>query len=109
MKKLLLTSHPPSDSTPTPANSKGVKVPKTDLPKFDGNIVNWEQFCISIHGRSNLSNSEKLVYLEHSLNDGSTMNVIKGFSLRKVLCRAHREPQGTPTIAFASFIELTCA
>ena len=40
----------------------------------------WEQFCISIHTCTNLSDSEKLVYLQHLLKDGSTKNVIKGLS-----------------------------
>ena len=84
IKKLLLSSSRPPGSTPTPADGKGVKLPKIDVPKFDGNIVNWrtfwEQFCISIHSRSNLSDSEKLVYLRHSLKDGSAKNVIEGLS-----------------------------
>ena len=33
---------------------------------------------MSIHSRSNLSDSEKLVYLRHLLKDGSAKNVIEG-------------------------------
>ena len=84
IKKLLLTSRRLPESTPTPDDGKGVKLPKIDVPKFDGNIVNWktfwEQFYVSIHSRSNLSDSEKLVYLRHSLKDGSAKNVIEGLS-----------------------------
>ena len=84
IKKLLLSSSHPPDLTPTPSDSKGVKLPKIDVPRFDVNIVNWktfwEQFCISIHSRTNLSDSEKLVYLRHSLKDGSAKNVIEGLS-----------------------------
>ena len=38
-KMLLSSSHPP-DSTPMPGNGKGkgVKLPKIDIPKFDGNM-----------------------------------------------------------------------
>ena len=79
-----MSSSRPPGSTPTPADGKGVKLPKIDVPKFDGNIVNWrtfwEQFCVSIHGRSNLLDSEKLVYLRHSLKDDSAKNVIEGLS-----------------------------
>ena len=49
IKKLLLLSRRPPESTPTPDDGKGVKLPKIDVPKFDGNIVNWktwEQFCL---------------------------------------------------------------
>ena len=61
----------------------GVKLPKIDVPTFDGNILNWqafwEQFSIAIHERSSLSDTEKLVYLRHSLKDGAA-KVIEGLS-----------------------------
>ena len=68
IKRLLFPSGQTLDSTPPPSlDSKGVKLPKLDIPKFDGNIINWrtfwEQFSISIHSRSGLSDAEKLVYL----------------------------------------------
>lgn len=63
---------------------KGVKLPKLDVPQFDGNLIHWrsfwEQFNISIHSRSTLSDSEKLVYSQHSLKDGSAKGVIEGLS-----------------------------
>ena len=40
----------------------------------------WEQFCISVHERPNLSDSEKLVYLQQSIKGGSTKSVIEGLS-----------------------------
>ena len=62
----------------------GVKLPKLDVPKFDGNIINWrnfwEQFSILIHSQSGLSDAEKLVYLRHSLKDGTAKGVIEGLS-----------------------------
>ena len=62
----------------------GVKLPKIDVPTFDGNILNWqtfwEQFSIAIHERSSLSDTEKLVYLHHSLKDGAVKKVIEGLS-----------------------------
>ena len=87
--KIKRLMYSPSTSTPTdPAapstESSGVKLTKLAVPKFDGDIVNWrtfwEQFCISIHDRSNLSDSEKLAYLRHSVKDGSAKNVIEGLS-----------------------------
>ena len=57
------------------SSNDGMKLPKLDVPTFDGNILNWktfwEQFSISVHDRTNLSDPEKLVYLCHSLKDGS--------------------------------------
>ena len=72
-----------ASSLPVP-DSKGVRLPKLEVPTFDGNILNWrcfwEQFRVSVHDRSSLSDSEKLVYLQHSLKDGSAKNVIEGLS-----------------------------
>lgn len=78
IKKLL---HTPTSTSP-PAS--GVKLPKLDVPTFNGDILMWktfwEQFCISVHDRSNLSDSEKLVYLQHAFKDGTAKRVIEGLS-----------------------------
>ena len=81
LRKLLRQSH----DNPTPSHDrKGVKLPKIDVPKFDGNLLKWrtfwEQFKVSIHERDNLSEAEKLVYLRHSLSEGSARHVIEGLS-----------------------------
>ena len=85
IKKKLSSSSPLSTgSSPVTSVSKGVKLPKLDVPTFDGNILNWrsfwEQFHVSVHDRSTLSDSERLVYLQHSLKDGSAKSVIEGLS-----------------------------
>ena len=71
-----------SSSVQTEKDWCGVKLPKLEVPKFDGNILHWkqflEQFCVSVHQRSNLSNAEKLVYLQRALEDGNTRSVIGG-------------------------------
>ena len=68
----------------TPVVSTGVKLPKLDVPVFDGNILNWtrfwEQFRVSVHDRTSISDSEKLVYLQHALKDGSAKTVIEGLT-----------------------------
>ncbi len=62
----------------------GDKLPKLEVPTFDGNILNWktfwEQYCVSVHTKPSLSDSEKLVYLQQSLKDGSAKHVIEGLS-----------------------------
>ena len=74
----------PTDSATSAIEGSVVKLPKLAVPKFDGDIINWrtfwEQFCISIHDRSNLSDSEKLAYLRHSVKDGLAKCVIEGLS-----------------------------
>ena len=54
--------------------STNLCLPKLVIPTFDGNILNWrqfwEQFSVSVHDRINLSNAEKLVYLQQSIKEG---------------------------------------
>ena len=49
----------------------GVKLPKIDIPRFDGNILGWrtfwEEFKVSIHNHTSLSKTEKSAYLHSSL------------------------------------------
>ena len=85
IKKLISSIPAPSEtSTSLLSESKGVKLPKLNVPTFDGNILNWrsfwEQFCISVHDRTSLSDSEKLVYLQQSLKGGSAKGAIEGLS-----------------------------
>ena len=74
----------PASSTPDSAEGSGMKLPRLDVPAFDGQVNSWnsfwEQFDISIHRRTNLSNTEKLVYLKQSLKDGTAKGVIEGLS-----------------------------
>ena len=73
-----------SSSVQTEKDGCGVKLPKLEVPKFDGNILHWkrfwEQFYVSVHQCSNLSNAEKLVYLQRALEDGNARSVIEGLS-----------------------------
>ena len=74
-------------STIPSSSGQGVKLPKLDVPTFDGNILNWttfwEKFCISVHERFNLSDAEKLIYLRYSLKDGAAKHTIEGLSRSK--------------------------
>ena len=77
----LLQAQAPSSST---SESNGVKLPKLNVPTFDGNILSWttfwEQFNISVHSPSNLSDSEKLMYLWHALKSGTAKGIMEGLS-----------------------------
>ena len=59
---------------------KGVKLPKLYVPTFDGDVLHWkqfwEQFVISVHDRANLSNTEKLVYLQQAIKNGLAKGAI---------------------------------
>ena len=78
-----------SSTTPTPtatghSDPKGVKLSKLDVPVFNGNIIHWtrfwEQFCISVHDRSSLSDAEKFVYLQQALKGGTAKSSIDGLA-----------------------------
>ena len=64
--------------------SPGVKLPKPDVPTFNGDFLNWknfwQQFQVSVHDRSNLTNTEKLVYLQNSIKDGVAKQTIEGLT-----------------------------
>ena len=84
IKKLIYSAIHPHDSSDAAApDSKGVKLHKIDVLTFDGNLLTWrsflEQFCMSVHSRSVLADSKNLVYLRHSLKDGSAKHVIEGY------------------------------
>ena len=72
------------ESSHTAPTSHGVRLPKLDVPTFDGDILNWrtfwEQFCIAIHDCAHLSDAEKLAYLRHALKDGTAKSTIEGLS-----------------------------
>ena len=77
-RQLSLSSKP---ATSPAVDSKGVKLPKLDVPVFDGDILNWrqfwEQFSVSEH---DLSDAEKLVYLQHAIKSGEAKGAIEGLS-----------------------------
>ena len=83
VSRLNTDSEPVSDVVKT-SEHKGVRLPKLEVPVFDGGILNWrrfwEQFLVSVHDRSSLSDSKKFVYLQHALRDGSARVVIDGLS-----------------------------
>lgn len=82
VKKLVNASH--TDTITSVADGKGVKLPKLDVPTFDGDILHWkqfrEQFCVSVHDRSSLTNAEKLAYLQQALKNGSAKSTFEGLS-----------------------------
>ena len=78
-------STPSSALSPAPTGEgSGVRLPKLDVPPFDGDLVHWasfwEQFTISMHGRKDLTDSEKLAYLQNAVKDGSAKHVVEGLS-----------------------------
>lgn len=90
IQRMIKLPTPERVATPTSATSistsegKGIKMPKLEAPTFDGNVLSWthfwEQFAVSIDGNTTLTQTEKFVYLQQSLNNGSAKNVIDGLT-----------------------------
>ena len=83
IRRLISSSSP--TTTHTVAQKEGaIRLPKIEVPKFDGNIMHWrrfwEQFKVSIDSKSQLDDAEKLTYLEQALKDGPAKNAIEGLS-----------------------------
>ena len=61
-----------------------VKIPKIDLPTFDGNVLCWQAYNqsinVSVVDISALAEVQKLEYLMRSLK-GPTAEAVKGFSV----------------------------
>ena len=80
----LLGSLPVRSVARPSVEGEGVKLPKLDVPTFDGDILNWrqfwEQYTVSVHARKNLSDAEKLVYLQQAIKKGSAGSTIEGLS-----------------------------
>ena len=62
----------------------GVKLPKIEVPTFDGSILNWgifwDQFRVAVHDKPQLADPDKLAYLRHAVKDGTARHVIEGLS-----------------------------
>ena len=61
-----------------------VKLPKINLPTFDGNVLSWQPYHISIKvsvvDNPSLADVQKLEYLMRSLK-GSAAEAVKGFAV----------------------------
>ena len=72
------------DTTGATPEREGAKLPRLDIPIFDGSFVNWtyfwEQYNISVHSKKQLTNTEKLAYLKNALKGGAAKHVIEGLT-----------------------------
>ena len=74
------SSTPSSALSPAPTGEgNGVRLPKLDVPTFDGDLVHWASFW-AVHSRKDLVDSEKLAYLRNAVKDGSAKHVVEGLS-----------------------------
>ena len=62
------------------------KLPKVSVPTFDGKVLNWKnfweqyEFYVTIHSKTGLSDTAKLMYLQYTLKDGPARSVIRGLT-----------------------------
>ena len=71
-------------STPPAAEATGIKLPKLEVPTFNGNLIHWkqfwDQFATAVHSKTNLSSAEKIVYLQQALKDATAKSTIEGLA-----------------------------
>ena len=66
----------------TSPRTRSAKLPKSEVPTFDGDLLKWKsfwnQFRVSIHDCIDLTNAEKMVYLQNALKDNTARRTIEG-------------------------------
>ena len=72
------------DTPPSAPRTSGAKLPKLEVPTFYCDLLKWksfwDQFSISIHNRTDLTNAEKMVYLQNALKDRTAKHTIEGLT-----------------------------
>ena len=81
-----ITAALPSTSYVGPQlKSAGIKLPKLNIKKFDGDFTQWNSFWdiyeASVHRRTDKEGVEKFTYLK-GLLEGDTLKLIEGFNLK---------------------------
>ncbi len=65
------------------SDTTATKLPKLELPTFNGNILLWknfwEQFCDSVHHRPTIP-KEKLMYLQNAIKNKTAKSLIGGLT-----------------------------
>ena len=61
-----------------------VKLHKVSVPTFDGKVLSWKNFWVkcdaTIHCKTGLNDTEKLMYLQEALKHGPARFVMQGFT-----------------------------
>ena len=84
-KRLCASVHTTTHDTPPSApRTSGAKLPKLEVPTFDGDLLKWksfwDQFSISIRNCTDLINAEKMVNLQNALKDHIADYTIEGLT-----------------------------
>ena len=68
-----------SNRTPLVSQDAKVKLPKLELPKFDGDMMNcrefWDQSQITIHDNENIAEIDKFTYLKSFLSNSALLAI----------------------------------
>ena len=79
-----LTDTTTREALVTMPRTPGAKLPKLEVSTFDGDLLKWksfwDQFRVSIHDRTDLTNAEKMVYLQNALKDNMARCTIEGLT-----------------------------
>ena len=84
VKKLVEAQKEHKTSVETRVFESGVKLPKIEVPTFDGNALGWnlfwEQFDVSVHSKTHISDAEKFAYLRQAIKDSPARHVVEGLA-----------------------------
>ena len=106
-------SNPPSvGSVSTSSSGQNCKLPKLELPMFDGDPLQWqgffEQFNASIHNNEQLTDIDRFSYLKRYLK-GRAFDVVSGLSLNsanyKEAIALLKERFGDPQVLITAHME----
>ena len=89
----ILNSLSISNTTPSVSQDAKVKLPKLELPNFDGDIINWrgfwDQFQVAIHENKTIAEIDKFTYLKSFLSNLALCHIWTVTNFGK-LQRSHR-------------------
>ncbi|XP_064635778.1 uncharacterized protein LOC135492961 [Lineus longissimus] len=97
-------------------NAGAIKLPKLDLPTFNGDITAfWDLFTCAVHANEGLSGVQKFAYLRSSLK-GAALKSIEGFEVTevnyqhavKVLCQRFGRKRQIVSSLVKSIVTATC-
>ena len=71
-------------SLETSAVETGVRIPKIEVPTFNGKVLEWnlfwERFEVSVHSKIHISDAEKFAYFRQAVKDSPARRGIEGLA-----------------------------
>ena len=79
-----------------------------EVPTFDGDLLKWksfwEQFSVSIHNRTDVTNAENMVYLQNALEDHTAISI----PLKDLLSQENTVTRQSSALRHAMTVHVWC-